>query len=339
MNAAIVGIEYYLPETVLTTKDLSLMFPEWAVEKIDAKTGIHARHIAAAGECASDLAVAAVHKLFASGICAPEQIDFLLFCTQSPDYILPTTACLLQNRLNLPRDAGALDVNLGCSGFVYALGIAEGLIATGQARALLLITADTYSKYLDKNDRVSRTVFGDGAAATFIQACEDKQGQFGPFVYGTNGQGADDLIVRNSGTRRSRDISSSGNAKDDGDKEADMVLSMNGSRIFTFALTVVPRAVQSLLCKAGMTIDNVDLFIFHQANAYMLEELRRLCGIPKNKFQITMAHCANTVSSTIPIALKHATSERQLQKGAPVMLVGFGVGYSWAATIIRWANL
>jgi 3-oxoacyl-[acyl-carrier-protein] synthase-3 len=339
MHAAITGIEYHLPEEILKTEDLSAMFPEWGVEKIDAKTGIHARHIAHDDECASDLATAAVRKLFRSGVCSPQEVDFLVLCTQSPDYLVPTTACLLQQRLGLSTNTGALDINLGCSGFVYGLGIAEGLIVTGQAQAILLITADTYSKFIDANDKSSRVIFGDGSAATFIEARENQSPFFGPFVYGTDGQGAENLIVPNSGTRRSAKHARFGSSETIDVDTPPRSLRMNGARIVDFALTAVPRCVRELLRKAGMEQEEVDLFVFHQANAFLLEELRKVLEIPIEKFVLAMAHCANTVSSTIPITLKEASKTTKLRDGDKVMLVGFGVGYSWGATLVRWTGI
>ena len=170
MHASISAIEYYLPEKTVSTEELAAEFPAWTVAKIDEKTGIRDRHIAATGECSSDLAVAAARKLFESGACQPGEIDFLLFCTQSPDHFLPTTACLIQDRLGIPTTAGALDFNLGCSGFVYGIGLAEGLISSGQASRVLLLTAETYSKFLSAGDRSVRTIFGDAGAATLLVA-------------------------------------------------------------------------------------------------------------------------------------------------------------------------
>ena len=201
-HASIAAIEYHLPERSVSTAELSAEFPEWSVEKIDGKTGIHERHIAAPGECASDLAVAAAGKLFASGACAPADIDYVLFCTQSPDYFLPTTACGIQDRLGIPTASGALDFNLGCSGFIYGLGLAEGLIATGQARRVLLLTAETYSKFIHPRDRSVRTIFGDAAAATLLSAVDTEQPLLGPFLYGTDGKGSPNLIVPSGGMRR-----------------------------------------------------------------------------------------------------------------------------------------
>lgn len=338
MHAAIAGIEYYLPERVLTTADLSAEFPEWSVEKIDDKTGIQARHIAAGEECSSDLAVSAARKLFDSGVCAAGAVDYLLLCTQSPDYFLPTTACLVQDRLGIPKHAGALDFNLGCSGYVYGLGLGEALIASGQASNVLLITSETYSKFMHPRDKSVRTIFGDAAAATLLRAVDEPAPRIGPFVYGTDGGGAQNLIVPRGGMR-CRMAGPSPEVEDEsGNVRSADHLYMNGAEIFTFTLSAVPRSVNELLSRAQMTLDDVDLFIFHQANKYMLEHLRKRLKIPAEKFYISMAHCGNTVSSTIPIALKHAAEEGRLAEGSRAMLVGFGVGYSWGAAMVRWGG-
>ncbi len=170
--AAIGPIAIYLPETVEDNDLLKAQNPRWDMDLIYAKTGIRARHVAAPGQCASDLGVAAAERLFAEHQIDRNSIDFLLLCTQTPDYPLPTTACLMQERLGLPISIGALDFNLGCSGFVYGLSLADGLIRSGSARRVLLITAETYSKYIDPTDRSLRTIFGDGAAATLIEAAD-----------------------------------------------------------------------------------------------------------------------------------------------------------------------
>jgi 3-oxoacyl-[acyl-carrier-protein] synthase-3 len=335
-RAAISAVEYYLPEGVLTTEALSQEFPEWSVEKIDQKTGIRTRHIASADECSSDLACRAAEKLFESGACTRDAIDYVLLCTQSPDYFLPTTACILQNRLGIPTTAGALDFNLGCSGYVYGLGLAQGLIETGQAQNVLLITAETYSKFLHAQDRSVRTIFGDAAAATLITAVPSAEPLIGPYVYGTDGSGAEWLMVRTGGMRERRTGVAETREDDSGNLRSDDNLYMNGPEIFSFTLSAVPAAVAAVLKKSGLSQNDIDLFVFHQANKYMLDTLRRKIGIPADKFLITMSDCGNTVSSTIPIALKHAQLERRLQSGSRVMLVGFGVGLSWAATLVRW---
>ncbi len=165
-------IAVHLPERVETNAQLKAAFPGWDMDLIYEKTGIGQRHIAAEGECASDLATAAATRLFRDHDIDPQSVDFLLLCTQTPDYPLPTTACLLQSRLGLRTNVGALDFNLGCSGFVYGLSLADGLIRAGSAKRVLLLTAETYSKYIHPHDRSLRTIFGDGAAATLIDAVE-----------------------------------------------------------------------------------------------------------------------------------------------------------------------
>lgn len=347
MQSFVRAIQYHLPKTVLSNDQLVEEFPEWSVEKIESKTGIVSRAISAPDECASDLGVVAAQKLFDTGVCKPDDIDYLLFCTQSPDYFLPTTACIIQDRLNIPTSTGALDFNLGCSGFVYGLGLAKGLIETEQARNVLLITADTYSKFIHPGDKSVRTLFGDAAAATLIQALppmDESDGvaspSIGPFANGTDGSGAGNLIVPIGGTRR-RPNSTSGLAEMDaqGNLRSSENLFMNGSEIFTFTLLAVPECVQRLLDKADTTLEDIDLFVFHQANKYMLEHLRKKLKVPASKFFVSMSHCGNTVSSTIPIALCHAQEQGRLFDGCRVMLVGFGVGYSWSATLIRWHDL
>jgi 3-oxoacyl-[acyl-carrier-protein] synthase-3 len=337
--AAVRAIEYHLPEGVLTNDELAGAFTGWTPEKIADKTGIVQRHIAAPQECASDLAVAAARKLFAGGACRPDEVDFLLLCTQSPDYFLPTTACILQDRLGLPTSAGALDYNLGCSGFVYGLSMAKGLVETGQAANVLLVTAETYSKFLHPADRSVRPLFGDAAAATLVQGRHGRPPSglpwIGPFVFGTDGKGMENLIVPAGGMRQPAQGRRAPGEDATAPVRSPDYLYMNGPEIFTFALRAVPQAVQALLARAKRTIDAVDLFVFHQANRFMLEALRDKLKIPPEKFVVAMSHVGNTVSSTIPIALKEAHGRQLLPPGKLVLLVGFGVGYSWAATLIH----
>ena len=329
MQAALSAIEYHLPEKTVSTEGLSAEFPEWSVDKIDQKTGIKERHIVGPDECSSDLAVAAAQKLFVSGACDPQSIDYLLLCTQSPDYFLPTTACLVQDRLGLPTTTAALDFNLGCSGYIYGLGLAQGLIVSGQASNILLITAETYSKFVHPQDKSVRTIFGDASAATLIRSVESDLPLIGPFVYGTDGKGGPNLIVETGGMRRPRTVETSVTVEDrSGNVRSSDNLFMDGGEIFTFTLSAVPESVAKLLKRSGKSLEEIDLFVFHQANKYMLDHLRKRMKIAPEKFYIAMSHCGNTVSSTIPIALKHACLENRLPSGATVMLVGFGVGYS-----------
>jgi 3-oxoacyl-[acyl-carrier-protein] synthase III len=337
MNCEIRGIAYHLPETVLTNAELARQFPDWSVDQIAAKTGIDERHVVDSETCASDLAVKAAKRLFQSGACDPSAIDFLLLCTQSPDYFLPTTACLLQKRLAVPKSCGALDFNLGCSGYVYGLALAAGLIRSECASSVLLLTAETYTKFIPPEDRSLRTIFGDAAAATLIQAQQD--GAVGPFIFGTDGTGAQELIV-SGGAMRLRfpgDVTAAVCYDEYGKPRSANHLYMNGPEIFNFTLREIPRVVTDLLDRAKKTSDDIDLFVFHQANHYMLEHLRKKLRIAEDKFFVSMKHCGNTVSSSIPIALADAVRIGKLHVGATVMLVGFGVGYSWGATLVRWS--
>lgn len=322
LRATIKAAEYYLPKSTITNSELAALFPEWPPEKIEEKLGIITRHIAAPDEFSSDLAVKAAKKLFLAGTCAASDIDFLLFCTQTPDYLLPSSSCLIQDRLSIPTTAGALDFNLGCSGFVYGLGIAKGLIESGQANNVLLLTGETYSKLLMANDKSTRTLFGDAGAATLISSEKSDTENIGPFIYGTDGTGGDYLMVREGGMRFPGIplTESSG-------------LCMKGGEIFTFSAREVATAVEELLRRTNQTRDTIDLFIFHQANAYMLEFLRKKCEIPEDKFFTWFATTGNTVSNTIPIALHHAMAAGKIQKGSRVMFVGFGVGLSWGACL------
>ena len=336
MKAFIQAIEYYLPETTVDNQQLATEFQDWDVAKIEAKTGIAQRHVAAEGECASDMAVAAVRKLFATGACEPSEIDFLLFCTQSPDYLLPTTACLLQHRLGLPQQCGALDFNLGCSGFVYGLGIAKGLIESDQAQKVLLITGDTYSKMIHPKDKSVRTIFGDAATATLLTGDDADADFIGPFINGSDGSGGENLIVPTGGFRRGF-VENADLIKDAGGSCRTVNnLFMDGPEIFNFSLRVVPETVVRLLEKSGRTAESIDHWVLHQANRYMLEHLRKRLGVPAEKFVISMATCGNTVSSTIPIALKELSASGHVHAGQTLLLLGFGVGYSWSGTLLRW---
>lgn len=334
MKAYVAAIRHAVPDGVLDNDQLAAQYEGWTAEKIFAKTGIRTRHIAAPDECASDIAFRAARELMADTGLDPSAVDYLLYCTQTADYVMPTTACVMQHRLGLRTSCGALDFNLGCSGFVYGLGLSKALIESGHVRTILLITADTYSKLTNPADKSVRTIFGDAATATLITAGE-QQTLIGPFIYGTDG-GTRDIIVPAGGKRQLRDPQAELVMDDSGNARTVNDLYMNGPEVFNFTLRAVPEAVHTLLEKAGVKQDDVDLFVFHQANGFMLDHLRKKIQIPKEKFVLAMEDTGNTVSSSIPIALQCAERRGQLKPGALVMLVAFGVGYSWAATFIRW---
>lgn len=309
------------------------LYGDWSAEKIYNKTGIRERRIASEDECASDLAERAAKKLFDSGVITPKEIDFIILATQSPDYILPTTACLLQHRLGIPTSAGAFDFNLGCSAYIYGLLLSKSLIITNAAKNILLITADTYSKYIHPMDKSTRTIFGDAAAATLIGGGGH---EIGDFDLGTDGSGKDMLLIPAGGTRLPQSEETCVEINDNGSIRTLNNLYMDGAEIFNFALRVVPNSVSRILKKHNLNMDEIDLFIFHQANKFMLDFLRKKMLIPENKFYINIEDIGNTVSSSIPIALKRAEQEVKLQKGDKILLCGFGVGLSWGSTIITY---
>jgi 3-oxoacyl-[acyl-carrier-protein] synthase-3 len=335
--AKIADIAGYLPGTVLDNEQLAALYPGWTADKIYEKTGIRTRHVAAESETAGDLAYEAACSLFARGTVAPQDVDFVILCTQAPDYILPTTACLLQDRLDIPTSAGALDVNLGCSGFVYCLSLAKGLIESGSAKCVLVLTADTYSKYIHPLDKSVRTLFGDAAAATAVVAGDAAQPMIGPFVFGTDGSGANNLIVESGGARTPRSIETAvEHADDSGNIRSRDNLYMAGAKIMAFSLNEVPRAATALLDKAHTNTEAIDYFVLHQANRFMLEALRKKLKVSEAQFPIHVEECGNTVSSTIPLTLAAMRDNGCFDTEKKLMLIGFGVGYSWAACLLNY---
>ena len=330
MKTYIKAISYYLPERIVTNEDLVKEFPEWTAEKVAGKVGVNQRHIVAVNETASDIATCAAEKLFTEHDIDRSTIDFVLLCTQSPDYFLPTSACLIQHRLGLSTSCGALDFNLGCSGFVYGLSLAKGLIAGSIAKNILLLTAETYSKHIHPKDKGNRTIFGDASAATLISSAGFASIE--EFSLGTDGRGAENLMVKKGGMRQP-------NAKDDlvfdesGNPTSSDYLFMNGGEIFNFTSDAVPILVNQVLDKNYLFKDDIQLFVFHQANKYMMNYLRKLIEIELERFYFYLENVGNTVSSTIPIALCEAQKEGKLQGN--VLLAGFGVGYSWGSVILK----
>jgi 3-oxoacyl-[acyl-carrier-protein] synthase III len=334
--AKILATEYYLPAIKLDNDSLADLYENWGAEKIYQKTGIQSRSIAADTECSSDLGVMAAEKLFQTHSIDRSQVDYLIFCTQSPDYFLPTTACLVQDRLQLSKSCGAIDINQGCSGFVYGLGLAKALIETGQAKSVLLITAETYSKFIHPLDKSVRTIFGDAAAATLISAGSDFE-SLKAFVYGSDGSGAENLIVPSGGMRHPKSQITSVEYTDDSDNvRSKNNLFMNGSEIFSFTLDVIPNTLSKILDTAQIEFDNIDYFIFHQANQFMLNHIKKKLKCSDDKFIINMVDCGNTVSSTIPIVLNRMFQDKKILKGNKTVLMGFGVGYSWAGCVVEW---
>ena len=330
IKAYIKSISYYTPTPVLSNESLVREFPEWTVEKVASKVGIHQRYISSDNETAGDMALKAAEKLFEEHGIDRNDIDFVLLCTQSPDYFLPSTSCILQDKLGLRQDIGAFDFNLGCSGFVYGLSVAKGLVAAGIAKNILLLTSETYTKYLHPKDKGNRTIFGDAATATLIS--DTGFAEIGEFVLGTDGSGYEQLIVK-SGASRNPMMQNDVCFDDNGNPISSDHLFMNGPDIFTFTIERVPKMVQDLLNKSNLEKDDITLFVPHQANMYILEFLRKKMKIDKDKYYINLANFGNTVSSTIPIALCEAHNEGKLH--GHVLLAGFGVGLSWGGVMLK----
>lgn len=330
--AYIKGISYYLPERVVTNDELLSEFPEWSVDKVAAKVGVNARHIAGENETAGDMAEKAARRLFAEYNINPNNIDFVMLCTQSPDYFLPSTACILQSRLGIPTSAGAFDYNLGCSGCIYGLAMAKSFVDSGLAKNVLVLTAETYQKYLHPSDKSNRSIFGDGAAACLIS--NEGIAEIGEFCLGTDGSGAEHLIVK-TGAARCKQTTGIMVEDEDGHQRFDDYLYMNGSAIFNFTLEAVPAMMKEILIKNKVDKDDVNYFVFHQANKFMLNTIRKVCVLPKDKFYINLEETGNTVSSTVMIGLKQCLETGVIVPGMTVMITGFGVGLSWGGTILK----
>ena len=330
--AFIKGITYYLPERVVTNEELIKEFPEWSVEKVAQKVGVDSRHLAATDETAGDMAEKAARKLFKEYDIEPKSIDFLMLCTQSPDYFLPSTACILQDRLGIPTVSGAFDYNLGCSGCIYGMAMAKGLIAAGIAKNVLLLTGETYNKYLHPSDKSNRSIFGDGAAACLIST--EGFAEIGEFSLGTDGSGANNLIVK-TGAARLKEATGKFVEDEESHVWFDDYLYMNGSAIFNFTLDAVPAMMTDILAKNQLEKDDIDYYVFHQANKFMLNTIRKVCVLPKDKFYLNLAETGNTVSSTVMIGLKDCMENQTIKAGDKVMVTGFGVGLSWGGTILK----
>ena len=312
MKAYIKALAYNLPEKILDNEQVAAMFPEWTVEKIEKKIGIKERHITADGETASDLAVGAAEKLFAANNIDRETIDYLIFVTQSPDYHLPTTACLIQTRLGLSKKITAIDVNLGCSGFVTGLSLAKAVVVSGQAKNVLLLTAETYSKYMHERDKMA---------------------EIGEFVIGTDGTGAENLIVKSGGARNPKPLNDLVFDEYGNPRSSDN-LYMDGPAILNYSLESIPQLFNDVLEKNGLSKDDIDLHVYHQANIFLANLERRKLKIDTDKYYCNIEHVGNTVSSTIPIGLCMALEDGSLKPGMKVLSVAQGLGYTWGGMVL-----
>ncbi len=319
MGYCISNVAHYVPEKVV---DNEIIAARCGVDRsfLEDKIGIKERRVADDDEVTSFMACRSARRLIERGAVDPQEIDALIVCTQNPDYRLPTTACLVQDMLGLKKSIIAFDINLGCSGFVYALPIAGNFIRCGAARGALVIMADQYSKIVDPTDKNTASVFGDASAAILLRGCEEGYGVVDG-VFGTDGAGAKHLILYNSGVRK--------------DPEKSSYLFMDGREIFKFSVSVVPDSVKQLLKRNGLELPDVKHYLFHQANLYMLREIKNRLGLRDDQMVIDMEHYGNTVSASIPIAYSDLIEAQPPARGDLAIFCGFGVGLSWGAVLYR----
>ena len=332
LYAGIQAIATYLPPTVETNENMD--------ERFVKKIGVRERHVAQDTESAGDLAVGAGRGLFERYDIHPEEIDFLLLCNQFPDHFMPTTACWVQDQLGLSQTCGALDYALGCSGYVYGLALAKGMIESGLARNLLLITSSVYTKFANPADMTVRPLFGDGATATLVKAEEGGAPFLHSFVFGTDGSGGDRLIVPAGGSRNMvRNTPVEIVVDERGNQRTNYDAFMDGTAITYFTLREVPRLVDDVLGKASLTRTDLDYCVFHQANKFMLEYVRKKCKLMEVPFFNEIEKIGNTVSGTIPFGIESILKETSPKGLHNVLLAGFGVGLSWAGCIADLSSL
>ncbi|MBC7696051.1 MAG: ketoacyl-ACP synthase III [Burkholderiales bacterium] len=328
MSFNIDHISIYLPETTVNNDVLALEF-DITQEQIFKNTHINRRFISNKNELSSDMAIKAGNKLFEETKIEKDKIDFLIFCSEGFDYIAPASSCIIQYKLGLSTSIGCFDLPYGCSGYVYGLGIAYGLLKAGIAKTILFLTADIPSKGIAKNDLELRSIFSDIATASLITLNDFKPDT--KFIYGTDGKGALDLYVEGSGFRAPVNP----DFKIDKDLVCGQML-MNGTNIFLFAVKKVPILVNEILEKNKLAKEDIDLYVFHQASYFMIEVIRKKLKLPPEKVFINIQDYGNSVSSTIPLALYDAAKKGILKKGMRIVLAGFGIGNSWGATIIEY---
>lgn len=339
MPVVIRAVAYHLPERIVTNADLAAERPDWDFRLIEPRSGVLERRIAAPDETALDLGQAACERLldaFDPGVRAG--IDGLLFCTETPDHPMPPNACLLQDRLGLAEDCAAFDITLGCSGFVYALTIAEGLIAAGRVRRMLVVTADTYSRFISPGDRAVRTLFGDAAAAALVEPAGGAEDGFllEDVVLSTQGRHFRKFYVPAGGARQPRSAATAEPYTDSsGNTRSAEQIHMDGLGVLGAVTTEVPRLVRKVLERNGLTLDDIGLVVPHQGSRLALQTLRRVLKLPEERVVENLARVGNTVSASVPIALADAWAEGRAEPGALVLLCAFGLGFSNGVALCR----
>jgi len=333
-RTAIEAIAVALPDRVLSNDDLKKEHPDWGFERLEQRTGVFARHIAAEGETALDFALRACQQLEAEGRLRPDEINALIFCTQSPDYVMPPNSCILHGKLGLPAGVMAFDITLACSGYIYGLQLADSLIRSGSARRVLLATADTYSRYIHSGDRATRCLFGDGGAVSVLSASPDGRG-IRDIRCGTAGRQHEKFIIPAGGMRVARSAETARETADlSGNVRSAEHIRMDGIGVLSFFNATVPCSVKEILAANQLSLADVDLFVFHQASQIVLDSLRGALAIPQEKMVYDLAEVGNLVSASIPVALQHAFERGQAKHGQLALLCGFGVGLSWATALV-----
>jgi len=335
VKTKICDIAYHLPSSIVTNEELQTQNPKWDMSNVEERSGVVKRHIAKDNETSLDLAYEATQKLFAQNPGLDKKIDGIIFCTQSPDYIMPPNSCILQKMLDLPKDIFAFDFNLACSGYIYGLALCQGLIASNIIRNILLVMAETYSKYIHEQDRSARVLFGDGAAATWLSASNSDE-MILDIECSTSGKNFEKFIIPAGGCRLPKSEETSTPAKDySGNIRTQENIHMDGLGILMFVKSMIPKQIYALLDRNSMSIDEIDLFVFHQASGVALDSLEALMKIKPEKVFRNIRDIGNTVSASIPIALTDAKKCGRIKKGDTVLLCGFGVGLSWGTAIYR----
>ncbi len=338
MKAYIRAITSYLPETIVTNSDLDKKNPEWNIHELAKVTGVMQRHVSKHDDLASDYALIVAEKLFSESGISRNEIDFILLNTLTPDHVAPNTACLLQEKLGLPTNCGAIDFNVGCTGFVYGLSIANGLVASGTRKNVLFITADVVTKWLHPKDKSTWTLFGDGASACIVSAnTSNEQSQINSFVMGTDGRGAKNIIIKNGGAKFPRHLSPAPDYSDNyGNTVNNNSLYMNGSGVFLFSIKTAPKMIKELLEKEKLNPSDINRLVFHQASKYILQTIAKKTGFSENQYRLDLEKVGNIVASSVPTALHHDILDGKIKRGDTLLLASFGVGFSWAGAILKW---
>jgi 3-oxoacyl-[acyl-carrier-protein] synthase III len=320
----ITGIASAVPRSFLTIEDDGKAFGQIEMAKIGENTGVKKRHVATGGMCTSDLCFAAAQKLLAELNWAPESVDALVFVSQSPDYQLPATACVLQMRLGLSKGCAAFDISLGCSGYTYGLWVVSSLIAGGGVKRALLLAGDVSAGGIPVKDRHVAGLFGDAGSATALEYQEGSGVM--TFDLGTDGSGWHHLMMRNYNNGRPARQGAYGEPLEN--------FSMDGGEIFTFTIREIPALVKRVMAAADLNLEKVDAFVMHQANTFILKHLAKKMKVPLEQLPFSMDVFGNTSSASIPLTINHCLAERLSQGPMHLVMAGFGVGLSWAGVAV-----